>query len=191
MSDTRYSTALHILVLLSAERDEHHTSTSIAEQLGTNPVVVRRLMADLSRSGLVETRRGAGGGVSLKMDPSEISLGELADAIEADLTFDAHKLPDEIADPADVPMNGADLALGPQDDGKDHLPDAILRTIEAQRRELHTAAIIQMDRMTLKDLTQAATLRADLATLVARGLSDADIRSGYHIESGRLVPNEP
>lgn len=190
MSDTRYSTALHILVLLSAERDQHHTSTSIAEQLGTNPVVIRRLVADLARNELVETRRGAGGGVSLKMNASDITLGELADVIEADLTFDAHSLPDDVADPADVPINGSEMGLSPLESGKDHLPDAILGAIEAQRRELHTAAIIEMDRMTLEDLTQAATLRADLATLVAKGLSDAEIRSGYHIVKGRLVPNQ-
>lgn len=168
MATTQYATTLHILILLAAEGEESHTSTSLAARMDTNPVVLRRMIADLAEAGLVETRRGAGGGVSLAMDPEDITLGQVADIIEADMTFEVHHVPDQ-----------------PE---TDFMTDAALAAIEAQRRELHTASIVELDRITLKDIMQATTLRADLARLVADGLSDDEIRSGYRIEDGRLVP---
>lgn len=174
MAGTQYATTLHLLILLAGEQEEAHTSASLAARLGTNPVVLRRAMADLARAGFVETRRGAGGGVSLAVDPEEITLGKVVDVIEADMTFDVHQLPSTDELPADAP--------------RDFLNDATLSAIEAQRRELHAASIVELDRITLADLTRAATLRADLSRLVAEGKSDEEIRSGYRIENGRLVP---
>lgn len=168
MPSTQYASTLHVLILLAAESDTVHTSTSLAARMDTNPVVLRRIIADLSKAGLVTTRRGAGGGVSLANDPEEITLGQVADVIEADMTFDVHHVPDQT--------------------DADFLTDAALTAIEMQRRELHTASIVELDRISLRDLTHAATLRADLARLVAEGLSDDEIRSGYRIEEGRLVP---
>lgn len=168
MASTQYATTLHILILLAAESDETHTSTSLAARMDTNPVVLRRMISDLAQAGIVETRRGAGGGVSLAMDPADITLGQVADVIESDMTFEVHHVPD-----------------GPE---ADLMTDAALAAIEAQRRELHTASIVELDRITLEDIMQATTLRADLARLVAEGLSDEEIRTGYRIEDGHLVP---
>ncbi len=167
MPSTQYASTLHILVLLAAESDDTHTSVSLAARMDTNPVVIRRLIADLAKAGFVETRRGAGGGVSLAMAPETITLGQVVDVIEADMTFDVHHVTEK--------------------SDKDFLSDAALSAIEAQRRELHAASIVELDRITLEDLMQASTLRADLARLVADGLSDDEIRSGYRIENGRLV----
>jgi Rrf2 family protein len=170
MASTQYATTLHVLILLAAEHDETHTSTSLAARMDTNPVVLRRMISDLSHAGIVSTRRGAGGGVSLAMDPADITLGQVADVIEADMTYEVHHVPD-----------------GPE---TDFMTDAALSAIEAQRRELHTASIVELDRITLEDIMQASTLRADLARLLAEGLSDDEIRTGYRIENGRLVPRE-
>jgi len=168
MASTQFASTLHVLILLAAEPYDAHTSSSLAARMDTNPVVLRRIMADLSKAGLVTTRRGAGGGVSLASDPESVTLGQVADVIEADMTFDVHHVADQTSG--------------------DFLTDAALTAIEAQRRELHTASIVELDRITLKDLMQAATLRADLAKLVADGLSDDEIRNGYKIEDGHLVP---
>jgi Rrf2 family protein len=168
MASTQYATTLHLLILLAAEPDESHTSVSLAQRLDTNPVVIRRLVASLARAGMVQTRRGAGGGVSLAGDPAALTLGQVADVIEADMTFEVHSLPT----PSDT----------------DFLNDAALSAVEAQRRELHTASIVELDRISLKDITQAATLRADLVRLVAEGKTNEEIRNGYRIENGRLVP---
>ncbi|MGA0254560.1 MAG: Rrf2 family transcriptional regulator [Rhodothermales bacterium] len=168
MASTRYATTLHILILLAAETQQEHTSRSLATRLGTNPVVLRRIISHLAQAGLVHTRRGAGGGVSLATDPDEITLGQVIDLAEADMTFDTHSLP-EWPEP-------------------DVMAEAALAAIKAQRRELHNALITEMDRVTLQDVMHAATLRADLARLMAQGRSEEEIRSGYRIERGRLVP---
>ena len=168
MPSTRYASTLHVLILLAAESDVVHTSTSLAARMDTNPVVLRRIIADLSKAGIVSTRRGAGGGVSLASDPEEITLGQVADVIEANMTFNVHQVRDR--------------------SDSDFLADAALVAIEAQRRDTHTASIVELNRTTLREITNASTLRADLARLVADGLSDDEIRNGFRIEDGRLVP---
>jgi DNA-binding IscR family transcriptional regulator len=106
--------------------------------------------------------------VSLATDPDKITLGQVIDLAEADMTFDTHSLP--------------------QWPEPDVMAEAALAAIKAQRRELHNALITEMDRVTLQDVMHAATLRADLARLMAQGRSEEEIRSGYRIERGRLVP---
>ena len=171
MANTRYASSLHILVTLAAADGESLTSTELARQLNTNPVVVRRIIGFFRKAGLVHSSRGSGGGVRLAVDPAEISLGQVADVMDEELGYDPHTISDELGE-------------------FEFLPHAILSAIEAQRRELHTTAITHMDGLTLKDLTQAATIRADLAALIAAGVSDEEIRTSYRIEDGHLLPKK-
>jgi Rrf2 family protein len=79
--------AAHMLGMLAcAEREAKCslTSESMARSIQTNPVVVRRLLRDLARAGLVETKRGVGGGVSLARGPEEITLRDVYEAVEED-----------------------------------------------------------------------------------------------------------
>jgi DNA-binding IscR family transcriptional regulator len=50
--------------------------------VGTNPVVVRRILAQLTRGGLVEVKLGAGGGSRLAREPAKITLAEVYQALE-------------------------------------------------------------------------------------------------------------
>ncbi|GGL60883.1 Rrf2 family transcriptional regulator [Wenxinia marina] len=59
--DTRLSRLLHVLLHM-AETDAPLTSERIAAMLGSNPVVVRRIMAGLREGGFVAAERGHGGG---------------------------------------------------------------------------------------------------------------------------------
>jgi Rrf2 family protein len=61
MVATRFAVAIHILILLATEPAGQATSGRIAESVGTNPVVIRRLAGQLARAGLVRIRRGPGG----------------------------------------------------------------------------------------------------------------------------------
>lgn len=83
----RFTMAAHMLGMLAwAEREAHGTLTSeeMARSIQTNPVVVRRLLRDLARAGLVETKRGVGGGVSLAKKTERITLREVYEAVEED-----------------------------------------------------------------------------------------------------------
>jgi len=83
---SRFTMALHALgmIALEGERSGRRpvTSETLARSINTNAVVVRRVLADLRRAGLVETRRGAGGGVVLARPARKISLRCVWEALE-------------------------------------------------------------------------------------------------------------
>jgi Rrf2 family protein len=87
---SRFTMAVHALGMLACEgscpegapRGKVLTSEAIAGSIHTNPVVVRRVLADLRRAGLVETRRGVGGGVALAKPATRITLRCIWEALE-------------------------------------------------------------------------------------------------------------
>lgn len=76
MVATRFAVAVHILLLLATEPAGQATSGRIAESVGTNPVVIRRLAGQLARAGLVRIRRGPGG-AELARPPEQITLADV------------------------------------------------------------------------------------------------------------------
>ena len=76
MVATRFAVAIHILLLLATEPAGQATSGRIAESVGTNPVVIRRLAGQLARAGLVRIRRGPGG-AELARPAEAITLAEV------------------------------------------------------------------------------------------------------------------
>ena len=81
MVSLRFSTALHTLMLLAyakADAPERAlSSTFLAGSIGANPVVVRRVLGDLCRAGLLETRNGAKGGAWLARPAARIKISEV------------------------------------------------------------------------------------------------------------------
>ena len=57
------------------------TSEVMAQTYGTSPVVLRRVLAQLQRAGLVETRRGVNGGSVLARDPGRITVRDAYEAV--------------------------------------------------------------------------------------------------------------
>ncbi|MEN1681484.1 MAG: Rrf2 family transcriptional regulator [Planctomycetota bacterium] len=72
---------LHIVGFLTARGGDPVTSVTLAETYGTSPVVIRRVLTRLSKAGLVETRRGAGGGATLARDAADCTLRDVYDAV--------------------------------------------------------------------------------------------------------------
>lgn len=91
----RFSVALHILTLLAAKGTGLLTSEEIASSVDTNPVVIRRVMASLRESGLVESRPGVNGGWKLSKSAASISLCSVFDSVQEDglLSMHAHPNP--------------------------------------------------------------------------------------------------
>lgn len=88
---SRYSVAIHTLILLSQNPDL--SSQEIAESVGTNPVIIRSLFRSLKRAGLIEIRKGIRGGV-LTMPATEMTLLDVYRATEADhRLFQIHERP--------------------------------------------------------------------------------------------------
>jgi len=80
MVNQQFRDALHILLAL-AFAGEMMDSRQLAASINTNPVVVRRLLQSLRRSGLVTVCPGRNGGAALCRKPSEISLLEIYEAV--------------------------------------------------------------------------------------------------------------
>jgi Rrf2 family protein len=82
--NTRFAMATHVMLYLAFSH-EHQSATnseSIAQKIGTHPVVIRRLIGALRKAELVRTQLGAGGGAQLTRCPDKISLLDIYTAIE-------------------------------------------------------------------------------------------------------------
>lgn len=78
---SRFTVAVHILSLLAISSNVLCTSEWIAASVNTNPVVIRRIMGMLKKSGMVSVTSGTGG-ASLLKDLNEITLLDVYKAVE-------------------------------------------------------------------------------------------------------------
>lgn len=89
---SRFSIAVHILTL-TAMSDVSCTSHYIASSVNTNPVLIRRIIGNLKKAGLIDVHAGTGG-TSLQKDLSEITLLDVyhaVDVTEDNTLFNFHK----------------------------------------------------------------------------------------------------
>ena len=83
--NSRLTVASHVLGLIAfLEREEGRGATSdeLADSVGTNAVVIRRVLGQLKHAGLIASRRGAGGGSVLARDPRDITLRAVYEAVQ-------------------------------------------------------------------------------------------------------------
>ncbi|MCQ6560991.1 Rrf2 family transcriptional regulator [Paenibacillus mendelii] len=92
---SRFSIAVHILSLLAIQPSGHSTSDWIAGSVGTNPVIIRRVLGQLKKVKLVTVRAGSGGAFLAK-SLSEINLLAVyraVDVVEEGRLFHIHEEP--------------------------------------------------------------------------------------------------
>lgn len=83
-ASTRFSDSIHILAFINIYQGTLPlTSNNIASSIGTSPVVVRRLMSQLRKAGLLNTVHGAAE-PTLAKEPAKISLYDVYLAVEDD-----------------------------------------------------------------------------------------------------------
>lgn len=90
MQNSRFAVAIHTLLVLALKGDGPVCSEYIAGSVGTNPVLIRRLMGDLRAAGLVDSRAGATGGFVLARPAERIGLDEIYRAVESEALFSRH-----------------------------------------------------------------------------------------------------
>lgn len=77
--------AAHILAVLAHHKNDGAvTSDVLADGFGTNPVVIRRVLSQLKKAGLIASRRGAGGGSILAKPAEQITLRDAYLAVADD-----------------------------------------------------------------------------------------------------------
>jgi len=84
--DSKLSSVLHVLLHL-AHSERPMTSEQMAGMLGTNPVLVRRVLAGLRERGYISSERGHGGGWSVTCDLAQVTLRDVYDAVGAPTVF--------------------------------------------------------------------------------------------------------
>lgn len=96
MTDTRLSSAIHMLILIS-EAETPMTSEEIATSVGTNASYIRKITGRLKKKEIIESRQGARG-FRLLIKPEDLPLYEVYRAIsEAETVhvFDLHQNPND------------------------------------------------------------------------------------------------
>ena len=78
--NSSFNLAVHALVCLS-HSGRSLSSEALADNICTNPTRVRRVMAGLKKTGMVEAREGLVGGYRLTADPATLSLRQGAEAV--------------------------------------------------------------------------------------------------------------
>src|SRR3984893_3187321 len=83
MIDMRFSTAVQVVLSVAlAEHDDFRcTSKMLAEGLGTNPSLIRKLLFPLSRDGLIRPSVGKGGGLRLGRAPDRMTLRDVYQSV--------------------------------------------------------------------------------------------------------------
>lgn len=89
MANSRFAVATHIMVGIAQKGDEGPVSSAyLAGSVNTNPVVVRRIMQDLVRAGLLKSKSGKGGGATLAVSPRKMNLHQIYKAVQKEGLFE-------------------------------------------------------------------------------------------------------
>lgn len=86
--NSKASVALHALAHL-AKRQAPITSDELGSCLHTNPVVVRRVLGELKKKGIVGSEKGHGGGWIITKHPKQISFSDVFNALGEKLVPEA------------------------------------------------------------------------------------------------------
>ena len=124
---------LRMLMRLSSAPETAFSTAELAEEFGLSRNHLTKIMQQLARGGIVETRRGGGGGARLGKDPAKVRLGDVVRLLEQgqDLV--------ECFDP-----NGGDCTIG-----------GCCR-LKARLRHAETRFIEDLNRSTLADIALPA-----------------------------------
>lgn len=134
---SRFTIAVHTIILIETMKNEMKvTSDLIASSVNVNPVVIRRILQQLKKAGIIQVKRGSGG-ADLARDPEDITLLDVYNAVESieeGQLFHFHENPNEMCP---VGRN-------------------IHRIMDARLQEIQKAMEDKMRMMTIKEIMEDA-----------------------------------
>lgn len=79
---SRFTIAVHVLICIETFKNDYKvTSDFLASSVNVNPVVIRRLLQQLKKAGLINVKRGSGG-TDIEKPLDEITLLDVYNAVE-------------------------------------------------------------------------------------------------------------
>ena len=145
-TNSRFAIAVHVLTLMAWAGDEPLKSELVACSVNTNPVVIRRILCQLAKAGLVVSQTGAAGGSRLARKPGQITLLEVFRAVDAGGVFSLHRQPPSDKCPVGMNMETALEKISAELDqaiervlGKMTV-EKVLQSIEPRSRAFHRKA---------------------------------------------------
>lgn len=78
---SRFTMAIHMFACIDTFSDQKMTSDFMAASIGTNPVIVRKILQQLKAAGLIEVARGPGG-VKITRPLEQITFLDVYRAVE-------------------------------------------------------------------------------------------------------------
>lgn len=93
---SRFTLAVHIFACIDTFKDDHKvTSDFLAGSTNVNPVIVRNILGQLKKAGLVEVTRGSGGAAIAKplQDISFLDIYNAVECVENGELFHFHENP--------------------------------------------------------------------------------------------------
>lgn len=79
---SRFTIAVHVVICIETFKNSHKvTSDFLASSVNVNPVVIRRLLQQLKKAGIVSVIRGSGG-TKVEKPLDEITLLDIYNAVE-------------------------------------------------------------------------------------------------------------
>lgn len=95
---SRFTMAIHMFACIDTFTDQKMTSDFMAASIGTNPVIIRKLLQQLKAARLVEVSRGTGG-VTITKPLEEITFLDVYRAVECspdEELFHFHENPNQM-----------------------------------------------------------------------------------------------
>ena len=78
---SRFTMAIHMFACIDTFSDQKMTSDFMAASIGTNPVIIRKLLQQLKAAGLIKVSRGTGG-VTITRPLDQITFLDIYKAVE-------------------------------------------------------------------------------------------------------------
>lgn len=79
---SRFTIAVHILICIETFKEDYKiTSDFLASSVNVNPVVIRRLLQQLKKAGIINVKRGSGGAY-IEKPLDKITLLDIYNAVE-------------------------------------------------------------------------------------------------------------
>jgi Rrf2 family nitric oxide-sensitive transcriptional repressor len=75
---------LRVLMRMAAAPDQAFTAATLSDEFGVSRHHLAKVISTLAGAGLLQTRRGGGGGALLARAPEDIRLGDVVALLEAD-----------------------------------------------------------------------------------------------------------